>query len=728
MKKLSLLSISIGIYSFLTAQTIDTTVVNHLKEVEIRSAKTINEKALSIGKISIKPMDLPQSVTIIDQTTIQNQQAQRLSDVIKNTNGIYLGGMRASTQETFYARGYNLGGNNTFKNGFRINSGTIPEMSSLESVEILKGSAALLYGNVAPGAIINMVTKKPKFDFGGTVEMRTGSFYLYKPMIDIYGPITKSIAYRLNGTYENTKSFRDAVHSERFYVNPSLLFNLTKKTTLLVQGDYLKYDFTPDFGIGTLSDQVNTIGGKIIPNVTRSTFLGAPWQYAKVKQATASFQLNQKLSTNWEFNILSGYQNYYRDYFSIERIQMNNLGDFRRPLGKNLTEQNYYTTQVFVNGNFNTGHFNHKAVTGIDFEQDNTTTFTSNLPSKAIYDTINIFESSIYKRRTDMPQYNWISKTLIPTTRIGAYIQDLTTLSAKVKVLVGIRWSFQQADKSHVTTLSSSEKKMVGTIKTDKAFSPRVGLVYQPNKTTALFTSYSNSFSPNRDMGADSSSLHASIIDQYELGIKKDFLNGLFSTNLTVYRIINNNLSQTLQFFKDGTPTNGNTTLRELSGQTTSDGIELDIRVYPLKGWDITAGYSLNNMRYTKTSGLIGSYVEGERLVNTPAHTANATTFYSFQTGTVKGLKLGIGIYYIGNRNAGWNNAYVSNTGVKTDRLFQVEGFTTYDISLGYTYKKWSLMTKLANITDTYNYYIHENYSINPIPPRNFIITAAFKF
>lgn len=182
---------------------------------------------------------------------------------------------------------------------------------------------------------------------------------------------------------------------------------------------------------------------------------------------------------------------------------------------------------------------------------------------------------------------------------------------------------------------------------------------------------------------------------------------------------------------KDGNE-NNNSNLREMSGQTTSDGIEIDIKSRPVKGLDLLAGYSYNNMRYTKTSGKAGSYVEGPRLVNSPAHTANATAFYTIQNGKVKGLKFGVGAYYVGERNAGWSPVYALNTSTKelyiNDRMFSVKGFVTVDVSAGYSYKKYSLLVKLANIGNAYNYYVHENYSINPIPPRNFMITAAYRF
>ena len=240
-----------------------------LDEVVVNSKRSLNNSAVAIGKVAINPMDLPQSISVIGQGIIADQQALRLSDVIKNANGVYLSSNRASTQETFAARGYTFGSYNMFKNGTRINTGAMPEISSLERVEVLKGSAAILFGNVAPGGILNLVTRQPKFNFGGEVSLRAGSYDLYKPAFDVYGPLSKNIAYRINGTYEDANSYRDVVKSKRYYINPSLLFKLGRKAELLVQGDYLKQDFTPDFGIGSINNTK-------INDLPRSTFLGAP--------------------------------------------------------------------------------------------------------------------------------------------------------------------------------------------------------------------------------------------------------------------------------------------------------------------------------------------------------------------------------------------------------------------------------------------------------------------
>jgi iron complex outermembrane receptor protein len=296
-----------------------------LAEVVITSGRTLNQKPVSAGKISIHPMDLPQSIAVVGQGLIREQQAQRLGDVIKNVNGVYVTTTRGAVQESFGARGYSFGSSNLFKNGARINAGVMPEMSSLERVEVLKGSAAILYGQVAPGGILNMVTKQPKFTSGGEVSMRVGSYDLYKPAFDVYGPLSNTVAYRVNGTYEGAGSFRDNVTSDRLYINPSLLFKLGAKTEVVAEGDYLYHRFTPDFGIGSLDNTK-------IPDVPRSRFLGTPWQYNKTKQATATATLRHQLAEDWKLNGSFSYQRYNRDYFAVERIQASANGDCTRPL------------------------------------------------------------------------------------------------------------------------------------------------------------------------------------------------------------------------------------------------------------------------------------------------------------------------------------------------------------------------------------------------------------
>lgn len=684
--------------------------IQSLQEITIVIQNSPNKKRETVlSGLEIKPMDLPQSVQIIGSAIILQQQTIRLSDVVKNVNGVYVGSARGGAQESFWSRGYDMSVNNMFKNGFRFNSGSMPEVASLEKVEVLKGGSALLFGNVAPGGILNMVTKSPSFKKGGEVAMQMGSYSFYKPSIDIYGPLNKTIAYRFIGSYENAESFRDNVTRERIYINPSLLFKASAKTEIVLQGDYLKDNWTPDFGTGSI--------GKVISDVPRNTYLGANWSNGQTNQSSASGLVKHKFNTNWKLNFNTSFQNYERSWEGTERIQPAVNGDWNRPLGKNKALDQIISEQINLQGNFATGSVKHQLFTGIDAESSFTQTYTF-IFNPANYDKINIFDLDLYPQRTDIPTAKNTKIIKTKTNRFGIYAQDLISLTKKIKVLTGIRWSWQEAKSDTYIETALPNKRL------DDAFTPKIGLVYQPTKNISLFSSYSSSFTPNTGNTIYGEPIKASIIDQYEIGIKKDFWKGILNTNVTLYKIVNSNLAQTAELKADGS-INTDTNVKILSGETNSEGIEIDISAKPFEGLNIMAGYSYNDMRFTKTTGAIGSFIEGDRLARTPSNTANLSFFYILPYGVLKGVSIGTIANYTGEILAGWNNTYGQTI---PDRTIPINGYTTIDFSAGYNWKQFSILCKLSNVSNVLNYTVHENYSVNPIAPRQIMTSIKYKF
>ena len=694
--------------------------ITALKELVIKIKQTPNKKKETIlSGLNIKPMDLPQSIQIVGHHVIEQQQAVRMSDVIRNVNGVYVGSARGGAQESFWSRGYDMSTNNMFKNGFRFNNGSMPEVSSLERVEVLKGSAALLFGNVAPGGILNMVTKKPSFKSGGEITMQMGSNAFYKPSVDIYGPLDKNIAYRFTGSYENSESFRDVVKKERYYINPSVLFKASDKTEIVLQGDYLHDNWTPDFGTGII--------GKTIVDIPRNTYLGATWSNGQTRQASVSGLVKHEFNDNWKLNFNSSFQNFERNSKGTERIQPAANGDWNRPLGQNRNLEQVIGEQVSLQGNFNTGKIKHQLYTGVDFEnsflQAYTFTFAQN-----IYGSGNIFDFDNFDQGGAIPDGKTTKIVKTDTNRFGIYAQDLISLTDKFKVLAGIRWSWQES-QANTTDLTKTPVVSTDDVKRiDQAFTPKLGLVYQPTKDMSLFASYANSFTPNTGTTVDLKVIKPSLIDQYELGIKKDFWRGILSTNVTLYQIENSNLAQTAEFKADGSA-NTDSSIKTLSGSTKSKGVEIDITARPTTGLSIIAGYSYNDMRYTKTSGLEGSFIIGDRLARTPTNTANLSFFYTLPSGTLKNFSFGATANYIGKRVGGWNNQYKATepNGI-LDREIPLEAYTSIDFSAGYKWKQFSILCKLSNITNELNYTVHENYSVNPIAPRQVMTALKYNF
>ncbi|MBB3055510.1 TonB-dependent receptor [Mucilaginibacter gotjawali] len=702
---------------------------SQLNEVIINANKT--PKAVTLDKAGLRALDLPQSTGTVSARVIEDQQINHLGDAIKNVSGVSLTQTRGGVGETFSARGYSIGigggASSIFKDGILTNTAGFPEASTLESVEVLKGSAALLYGNVSSGLIINMVTKKPRFESGGEVSMRYGSYNMFKPSVDIYGPVSENVAFRLIGVYENDGSYRNHVYTIRKYVNPSVLFNLGKKTTLLVEGDYLRESLTPDFGIGSLNN------GRAIPTmVPRSQYINTAWAYSHMNQFSGMATLNHQFNDNWRLNaIISGQGTDIDSYQASLPNTVSATGEWNRGLARANTIENDYVGQVNLTGKFKTGPITHQVLIGTDLTKvvnvTNGYSINGQNISTYIYDKINTIDLTKYSQRTDIPTAADTSRTTAPVYRVGTYAQDLVSLTNKFKVLAGIRWSWQETDQTSINYLQKGTTGN-GTAITryDRAFSPKFAFIYQPVSTTSVYISYSNNFIVNTGTDVNTGQgLKPSLVNQYELGSKNEFFNGKIVANVSIYRIINSNLAVVAPYKADGT-VNSDNTVKVLSGETTSDGFDIDVTGHISKNFYFITGYSYNNARYTKTSGLKGSPVSGERLVISPVSTANATLFYTFDTPALKGFKVGATAFYTGSRMAGYNNT-VGQTQAYS-RLVPVGGFTTLDLTAGYTYKKISLLASVTNITNTMNYLIHDNYSITPIAPRQFVTTLAYKF
>ena len=727
----------------------DTIKIRQIEDVKLHKTGNPNTAKSLTSKSSLTIMETPQPLSIVTHEIIEQQQAKQLSDVLQNVNGLYITSSRGNSQDSFGGRGFMLGNDNMFKNGVRVNSGTFPEVSGLERVEVLKGANAMMYGNTAAGGVINMVTKKPRFEFGGSVGLSAGSWNTYKPTIDIYGPLSKGVAFRMNGTYETAESYRDGVESQKYYFNPSFLFNIGEKSQLIVEADYLKHDFTPDFGIGSITNKDNSYA--LLKNVGRNVFFGTDWQYQNVQQASTNVTFNHQLSTNWTLNAVASYQNYTKDYFSSERVQWaydaKDRLFWKRPFNKTYNEQNYGSAQVNVNGEFSTGKITHKLLIGADADYSQSDSYSYTLPT--INNTLYLDDPSTWASIAQ-PESTRNTKNRINTRRGGAYAQDFIGLTDKIKVLAGLRWSYLENMPTIQTNFKKVIKELLGNTATyDQAFSPKVGLVYMPNDNLSVFGTYTNSFVTNTGYTSDGfgtintsltdqevqnqlatlevKALKPTTIDQYEVGVKKNFWNGGLAVNVTAYQILYNNYYQTYWFenSKGQVVTSQDSSLKAFAGKMRSRGVELDITGNPTNSLSIIGGFSYNNAVYLDTPE--NGYVEKQRLVRTPATTANLSVFYKFQN-ELKGLKIGTGIYYIGDRIAGWNDTKSTLISRKdVSRMMPLDDYATVALSVGYEWKKYSIQARLNNVFNALNYNVHENYSVNPIPPRNFYLTFNYK-
>lgn len=691
-----------------------------LKEVTVTSIN--QKKPVSASKTNIKAIDLPQATAVVENQTIKQQQILRISDAVRNANGVYVSGANnasGNNQEEIGSRGFSFSGGNTFKNGVRFNGSIIPETSSIESIEIIKGSSALLYGNVSPGGILNLVTKKPLFSQGGEISFRASEYNFFKPTIDVYGSVnnSKSLAYRVITSYEKGNSFRDIVASERIYFNPSFLINLNKKTTLLVEGDYLKDQRTPDFGLTTINYN--------IVELPRNTFLGFDWGQFNSKQKSFTTTLTHQIKENWQLKTFYSYQGFTTNLLTGLRSNSTNLvaanGDWTRGVQKIDANQDYSIAEIDLTGTFATGKLKHSFLLGSD--ADKSTTGTIAYKNINYYDKINIYNPRVIISKNpnyqlaEIPVMDVSTNAIADVKRFGIYAQDFIEISEKFKVLAGLRYSYLD---NITNTLTVATNVNIESKTKDNVYSTRLGLIYQPTKNNSIFASYSDSFALNTGTDKNLNALPTSKINQYEIGFKNELLKNHIAVNVTGYLIDFTNLAQT--DFSNG---NTNTSIKELAGAYQSKGVELDI-TGNYKGFRMMAGYSFNETKYTESN----IYDKGTALRFTPKNTANTSLFYTFgQQQKLKGLELGLITSYFGKTLGGRLRPNNASTAAELARKpIPVDGFIQVDASIGYSIKNFVIRTKLSNLNNTLSYYVYDDNTVTPIAPRMITTTIGYTF
>jgi len=477
----------------------------------------------------------------------------------------------------------------------------------------------------------------------------------------------------------------------------------------LIEGDYLKDNRTYDCGIGSINYE--------LIDVPRNRFLGVAWSYYKTEQQTLTASIVHRFNNNWQLKSTTGIQKFYSDQFSNVRPNSSNVfirsnGNWIRGIQRNVINEEYYITQLDLTGRFNTFGIKHNLLIGADADRYSTDNLAYNGITK--YDSINVFDLKKYKQRYDIPDLTKKSTTSNPVQRTGAYIQDLIEITPQIKLLAGVRFSYLETFSSVLTysPWSVSETKQF-----DNAITPRLGIVYQPLSTVSIFGSYANSFAPNTGVDVNGKSLKPSFIDQYEAGVKTNLFKDVLSANVTAYQIVNSNLAQTS--LENG---NTNTNIKELAGEVTSKGVEVDVMTKSLCGITFVAGYSYNETRYTKTN----TYIVGSLLRYNPNHTGNASIYYTFCKGALRGLNFGASYMYFGERVAGRSTRItVTNDAFK---LMKLPAYNLFDASIGYTRQNISLRIKLSNILNALSYNVHDDNSVNPIAPRQFAVTLGYKF
>lgn len=680
-----------------------------------------NKKQRGIEQITRFPVNINdqiQSISIVSEKLIEDQGALSITDAAKNVAGVTQFASYGGHRESMSIRGYR--GTPVLKNGVRMDSdfrsaAAISDMSGVESIQVIKGSASLTQGIGdglgSAGGVINVVTKTPRYLQSANIGIRSGSWWRSRLQYDaqtVFGH-NNNFGVRVAGAFQAGKSYKDVVHNERVYVAPSFAWKPDDKTEIVLSMDYLKEEATPDRGTVNLApdtqEALYDMGSK---------FTGFKDDVQAVENITYAATITRNLTKNLDARI-----GYYNSYYEND-TQGATLSLFKddqnetiynkrvRGAGRSFRNDRNSTIQIDLMGKeMQLGFINWSWQLGYDYSMSRVDTRAAQGIKKI--DVIDVFQDINNTQLSGFSTYDASKMSLGEATLsenfyYGFATQHHLALTDYFKLVGGIRWSYSIANSQDV-------------------IDPFVGIIVSPIKNINLFGSYTTNSSlrsANNPL-IDGGSVGISRTKQYEFGFKSNWFNDRLRASATYFNMNNDNLSY--QVYDENQTATG---LYGLAGNLKRKGVDVEVAGRPVNNLQVMLGYAYLDAYYEDSP----AYMDGSRPMNAPTNTANAWLHYQFADNFLKGFSIGAGVYYVGERpvNEHTKITAVHNTipGVK---YFDMPAYTTFNMQFAYEMKQVGIQLFLNNITNEIGYtsYYRGGY-INPIDPFNVAAQINLKF
>jgi iron complex outermembrane receptor protein len=599
-------------------------------EVVVVTGARQNYRALSATgatKTDTLLKDLPQSVRVLTADLLRDVGVTNLAGALDLASGISrqsnLGGlwdsyaMRGFTGDPNFGSDYLVNGFSSSRgyNGLRDSAGTA-------SVEVLKGPASALYGRGEPGGTVNITTRKPRFDPSYEIDVSAGSYDTYRTALDLTGPISADLAYRVNGAYEKGGSYRDTVSSERSFVSPSFIW-------LIGDATRVSYELEASEQRASFDRGVLAVGGVLglIPN---SRFLGEPSDGPTVvKSLGHQVFVEHEFNQRWKLQAGVSYRDSELKGASTEAGAL--LAD-GRTLRRQHRQRDYSATdlsgRVEAVGKIDTGAVTHNVLAGVDaYRFDDRRIQLRRNPGAAFPYAIDIY-NPVYGGASGRMALSIDTKEKQRSQAV--YAQDQIDLTAQWKALLGVRRdSYEQTVTNFRSALSN--RQSLG------ATSPRAGLVYQPLPVLSLYATASKGFRPNSGISIDNQAFAPERSKSYEVGSKLESADGKLAATLAAYKIAKKNVLTTNPL---------NTDFSISAGEVGSKGIELDVSGVIARDLRLSAAYAYTDATVTKGDNTIRS---GSRFPNVPRQSGSLVLTRAFAAGG-GAATIGGGVNYVGER------------------------------------------------------------------------------
>ena len=731
-------SITVSADQTATADVLLTESSEQLQEVEItgRKERTYKNTSSFAGTKTETPLKLvPQAISYVTKEIIDDQQAFKTSDILKNLSGVNV--------FSFYNNDFSLRGfraSNALINGLRdpTNSWGQSLLPNVERVEVIKGPASALFANSDPGGTVNTVTKKPLDESRKAISFATGSFNTFRITGDFTGPMDeeKTLLYRLNMAYQNAQSFRVLQGSQDIVVAPSISFIPTDRTKVNIDFVYSKSRSRLDRG----QPIFGASAGTDLHSTPISFAIGKENDYSHELNLYTTASIQHRFTDRFSFNAsymkflyeedLLEHRTSNRYAVDADGVEIPNLMEMQT-IRRKRKNYNDNLTVYFV-GDFNTGPLNHKLLGGYDYIQNLSPVGGSNYNASGyrnaandgVINTYNPANRDNYLIQNNRPVPNVphfdLANPNYSISEISGYF-NVSSSQAVTKYYVSglylqdqIAWGKVQAllafRQEYYTDILNYQKPNAEKVE-QKKFIPRFGLVYTPIEPVSVYVTYAQGYQPQSagtigDPERFGGPFEPLTSTMYEGGVKTEFLSKLLSINLAVYHIELNNI-----LINANDPQNPDL-LRQL-GQQQARGVELDVYGQVLPNLSVTANFAINKTYITKSDD---EAEVGNILPNAPRNQGGIWAKYTFTMPALKGIGIGAGANYVSSRTT-------------FSEILTLPSYAVADLALYYTIDRFKLSANLNNVFDKTHWV--GGYDFNrlfPGTPRNFLIGVGYTF
>lgn len=679
-----------------------------LTEVVVRGIQPYSSSTLTRTNTPLR--DIPQNIQSVDRTLLNDQQLFTLDEAFKNVAGItstnYYGG--------FSSRGYSTGIAGMTTNGIKGSpypEGQIPLLGNVESVEVIHGPSAILYGQGGLGGNINLVTKQPKKTTAVNASVAAGSFDLYRAQADASGSFDKkkNLYFLAGAAWQKGGSFTKDFDRRNLQVYGSVKWEIDARTSWQINGNYINdntsNNYQPRVPIYNTQnkDSIFLVPYDFNPG-TDSRYKGNNYQIQSI--------MEHQFSDKWKIGLLASFSE-----SRVERSQYTASGFVR--VSDNTVSRSYTwqeinspqtTINLYTNGQVMTGRVKHQFTAGGDVMLSR-----NNYPNGILQysatrlSVINPVHESHYDT-TGMILYTHSRKENFTYNTLGAYIQDQIEIFPKLKALAGLRYNnyFRRYLAIKVDGSIMYDERPLRT----ENFSPRVGIVYQPVIAVSVYVDYNEGFSPHYSNNAENGGpFDPETSREYELGAKGEFFKGSFQPFISIYQSTKKNVLQSAP--RDGFPY-----WMEAIGEVRSRGVEMGIKGTFIKNLFVILNYNYNKTKITKSKNAADI---GQLFANSPENSANGWAKYTLTSGVLKGLFLGGGFQYVDSR-------YFSNKKVDNSNVLVMPAYTVFDALIGYRFRQYTLQVNGNNLADKRYASSGATNAYTPGMPRNFLVTLSCSF